>query len=304
MKKFIHFVFIIGFALLCFSCSSRASIAYQRPLPALPEPIKIEKPIRVALVLGAGGARGMAHLGVLEELEKANVPIDLIVGSSIGSFVGVLYADNPDINQLIEEMSAVKAKHLIHYNLFAMKGGLWQTKSIDKFLKSHLTAKSFQELKIPLKIVATDLIDGEQVTLSGGDLIPSVCASCAVPFCFQPVPLYGRLLSDGCIVDPVPIQAALEANPRMTIAVDLSGLITGKAPKTIYDITKRSFKIATIRHCENSAKKADVVIKPQINANIDFFNNKHHEELYLAGKKAAREALPEIQEKLKKINLL
>lgn len=304
MKKYTVHISLFLIALLSFSCSSRSSLSYQYPLPALPEPVELENPVRVALVLGGGGARGMAHLGVLEELEKANVPIDLIVGCSIGSFIGVLYADNPSIDTLKETMLSIKRKNLIYYNPFSMRGGLWKTKSMDKYLHSTLQAQTFKDLKIPMKIVATNLLDGDTVVLSNGELIPSICASCAVPFCFQPVPLYGRLLADGGIVDPVPIQAAKEANPRLIIAVDLSGLIAGKPPKNIFQITKRSFKIANIRHAENSAREADIVIKPKISSNINFFDDSKRSELYLAGKKATKEALPEIQRKLDEINSL
>lgn len=302
MKKALNFTLLILLCVTSFSCSSRASMAYQYPLPSLPEPVKIEKPVQVALVLGGGGARGIAHLGVLEELEKAGIPIDLVVGCSIGSFIGVLYADNPNIEALKESIVGIKKKHLICYNPFSMRGGLMKTKSMSQFLQNNLKAENFQDLKIPLKIVATNLLDGDAVVLSGGDLIPSVCASCAIPFCFQPVSLYGRLLADGGLVDPVPIQAAKEANPKLIIAVDLSGLIAGKPPKNIFEITKRSFKIANIRHSENSAKGADIVIKPKIDANISFFDDTKRADLYYAGRKAAKEALPEIKKRLEEIN--
>lgn len=298
MKKFLTFSILILFCLGSFSCSSRASLAYQKPLPSLPEPIQIDKPVRVALVLGAGGSRGMAHIGVLEELEKADIPIDLIVGSSIGSFVGALYAYDPHIDSLKEKVMNIKSSKLIHWNPFSMRGGLWKTKAIKSFLENELGPAEFKDLQIPLKIIATNLLDGDAVTLAGGELIPGICASCAVPFCFQPVALYGRLCADGCLVDPVPIQSAKEHKPKLIIAVDLSGIVAGNAPKNIYQITKRSINIANIKHSNHACKDADVVIKPHIDCGTNFFDNSKGYEIYLAGKEAARKALPEIQRKL------
>ncbi len=289
-------------SLLTFSSCARAMVAYPYPLPALPEPVKIEKPIRVALVLGAGGSRGIAHLGVIEELEKAGVPIDLIVGSSIGSFIGALYADNPCADDLIEHLMALKSTQLMHYNPFSMRGGIFKVKSLEKYLEKNLSTHKFEGLQIPLEVVATNLLDGDPVVLSGGELISSICASCAIPFCFQPVPMYGRLLADGGLVEPVPVNVALKSQPQLTIAVDLSGLIVTKPPKNILQMTKRGFHIANIQHCKNSAAQADIVIKPQIDANINILSNKSHDALYLAGKKAALKALPEILKKLEAAN--
>lgn len=304
MKKLYSFFILFFFCLTSFSCSSRASLAHQRPLPSLPEPIKIEKPIRLALVLGAGGSRGMAHIGVIEELEKANIPIDLIIGSSIGSFVGALYANNPDIDALKEKVMNIKSSKLIHWNPFSMRGGLWKTKSIKSFLEKEIGSAKFTDLQIPLKVVTTNLLDGDVVILAGGELIPGICASCAVPFCFQPVPIYGRLCADGGLVDPVPIQSAKEHNPKLIVAVDLSGVIIGKVPKNIYEITKRSINIANIKHSDQSCKEADVVIKPQIDCATNFFDNSKGYEIYLAGKEAAKKALPEIQKKLRELEEL
>ena len=281
------------------------SISIGKPIPTSPTSkgrAHRKKPVCVALVLGGGGARGAAHLGVIEELEKANIPIDLIVGSSIGGLVGSLYADEPNSDSLKEKLSSVKRRHLTYYNPFIIRNGLWGFKSMSKFLKKNLTATHFDELKIPLKVVATNLHDGEKVVLSGGELTPSICASCAVPFFFQPVSIYGRLLVDGGVVDPVPIQVAKLSNPKLIIAVDISGDKKMRRPKNMLQVTKQSLQIANIQLSANSSLDADIIIKPQIDTNISLFNNKEYDALYLAGKKAARDALPEIEKKLFEIN--
>ncbi|MCH9632899.1 MAG: putative NTE family protein [Chlamydiae bacterium] len=303
MNKIKKYLFGALITFFVFGCSSRSQWSNLQPLTSLPKSAKIEQPVCVALVLGGGGARGAAHLGVLEALEEANIPIDLIVGSSIGGFIGSLYADQPNSALLKKKLEKVKRKHLTYYNPVIIRNGLWGFKSMSKFLNSNLQAKTFKELQIPLKVVATNLLDGEEVVLSGGEITPSVCASCAVPFYFQPVSIYGRLLVDGGVIDPVPIKVARQSNPRIVIAVDISGTASSKRPKNMIQATKLSFQIANIQHSANSAMDADIVIKPYIDSSVSLFNHKEYEALYQSGKKAAQKALPEIERKLLEIKL-
>lgn len=284
------------------SCSTQKPYTSHLVPIELPKGPTLEKPIQVALVLGEGGSRGAAHLGVLEELELAGIPIDLIVGCSIGSFVGALYADQPDANALTEKLLHVKTSQLISFNPFTTKKGLMRDKILLKFLKSHLKATTFDELKIPLIVASTDLIKGESVYFEGGQLVDTISASCALPLFFQPKELYGRLLVDGVLTDPIPIQAAKKKNPKYIIAVDLSGLLEETAPKNLVQVTKRSYDIFKIKYSQNSTIDADVVIKPKINSNITFLNTKYTDQVYEAGRLAAKEQIPKIKELLKNLS--
>ncbi len=240
----------------------------------------------------------MAHLGVLKELESADIPIDLIVGCSIGSFVGALYADSPDATELALKFSDIKTSKLLSFNPFSTRRGIWRDKSLERFLTQNLKATHFDQLKIPLIITTTDLLKGESVFLSGGEIVPTICASCAIPFFFQPKELYGRVLVDGMLTDPIPIQIAKDQNPLVIIAVDLSGLLNQKDPKNLFQITKRSYDILKIQHNQNSTHGADIVIKPQIDSNITFLNTKHSNHLYEAGRQATRNVIEDIRAKL------
>ncbi len=279
------------------SCSSRTTLSQHIPTE-LPTPISLSSNIRVALVLGEGGSRGMAHLGVLKELENADIPIDLIVGCSIGSFVGALYADSPDASQLVSKFSDLKTSKLLSFNPFSTRRGIWKDKSLERFLTENLNSTHFDQLKIPLIITTTDLLKGETVFLRGGEIVPTICASCAIPFFFQPRELYGRVLVDGMLTDPIPIQIAKEQHPLVIIAVDLSGLLNEKDPKNLFQITKRSYDILKIQHNQNSTQGADIVIKPQIDSNITFLNTKYSNLLYEAGRQATRNVIEEIRAKL------
>lgn len=293
------FIPLVLCVFLCTSCS-RASPWTSELIPqSLPTSIFSEKEVKVALVLGEGGSRGAAHLGVLEVLEKENIPVDLIVGCSIGSFVGALYADQPDAQALSQKLLHLKTRQLLSFSPFSTKKGLLKDHALQQFLTLHLKSSYFEELKIPLVIATTDLLSGETVYLEGGQLVPTICASCAIPFFFQPRELYGRLLVDGVLTDPIPISAAKKYHPDLIIAVDLSGLLIDQKPKNLFQITKRSFDILKIKQSEKASQEADVVIKPQIGSNIHFLNTKYTDKVYQAGKQAAREQVETIKQKLK-----
>lgn len=168
------------------------------------------KGIDVAIVLGGGGARGLAHAGVLEIFEENNIPIDLIVGSSAGSLIGVLYADDPDAQRLKKKLIALKKWDLLDVSwgagmrMFWEMNGLVGGAAFRKYLKANLTATTFEELKIPFIAVATDVDKGVPVALDQGPIIPAIHASSAVPMIFNPVKWQGKTLVDGCVVSPPP----------------------------------------------------------------------------------------------------
>lgn len=266
----------------------------QCPKP-LPDIVFEKREIGVALVLGGGGARGMFHVGVLEVLQEANIPIDLIVGCSAGAVVGALYSDNPDGECVKELLIALKRKDLLEINFFKCRYGLCKGKSLTKFLAKNLQAKNFEDLQIPFIVVATDLEAGDIVNLGSGPIIPAVHASCAVPFFFEPVKMYGRILVDGGVLDPNPVATAKAYSPKMIIAVDLGELLPVTHPTNLFGIASRSAEIIHLKQSRASLKGANVVIRPSLHP-IGMFDDNHTCALYENGKKAAREVLSEIQD--------
>lgn len=265
------------------------------PLPSFYVP----ENIRVALVLGSGGVRGMAHIGVLEELEAANIPIDLIVGCSAGSMVGALYADNPCVESIKEAVWQVRSDNLFEMNLFQCRYGLCQGKSMKKVLDYYLEAETFSDLKIPLVIVTSDLYTGELIPLGGGDLVNAIQASCSIPFVFVPCEVGGRICVDGGTINPVPVQVAIDLGADIVIAVDLCELLPKTFPKHLFGVAKRSAEIAFMWQNETCTGKADVIIRPRTSG-VGCFNDKMKEAIYQAGKNAAKEQLPRIKELLAK----
>jgi NTE family protein len=172
---------------------------------------------RIGLVLGGGGSRGLAHIGVLEVLMREQIPIDLIVATSMGGIVGVLCALGYSPAEIAEGMKAMQN------NSFGMKvlGMRARQRKVREQLSQALKGKTFADLKIPVTLMAVDMIHGEEVALSKGALLPAVLASSAVPGAFPPVKLKGMELADGGVIDSLATHVAYEQGAERIIAVDV-----------------------------------------------------------------------------------
>lgn len=265
-------------------------------LPKDPDPpasFIVPEKIRVALVLGSGGVRGVAHVGVIEELVNAGVPIDFIVGCSVGSIVGAIYADNPNVEALLTAIWKIRSHSIFDVDIWNCRYGLSQGGSMHRVFDEHLEAETFDELKIPLVVVASDLHSGELVPIGSGDLVTAVQASCSIPFVFVPCELNGRILVDGGVVNPVPVIVAKDLGADIIIAVDLSELLPRTFPTNLFQVATRSAEIAFMWQNEVCTRGADIVIRPRTTG-IGTFNEKMKERLYIAGKYAAKEQINEI----------
>lgn len=264
------------------------------PLP----PFYVPERIRVAVVLGSGGVRGMAHVGVLEELERAGIPIDLIVGCSAGSIVGAFYADNPCAREVRDGVCRVKTNALLDLDLWNCRYGLCQGRSMKKVLCHYLSTNRFEDLKIPLVIVASDLYTGEMVPFASGNLIKAVIASSSIPFVYVPCEHMGRVLVDGGIINPVPVKVAKDLGAEVIIAVDLCELLPNTFPTNLFSVATRSCEIAFMWQNEACTHHADVIIRPKT-CGVGVFNDAKKQIIYDAGRRAAREQMPCILAALK-----
>lgn len=267
-----------------------------------PEPIEIckpEKPVKLALVLGAGGARGLSHVGALQEFEDAGITVDAIIGCSAGSIVGALYADYPCAEHVRRLMEPLRKWDILDINLFKARYGLVQGYSLTKFLRRGLHSRHFCELQIPLYVVATDLIAGEAVCMSEGKIIPAVRASSSFPFVFCPKLHWGRVLVDGGVVNPVPVCIAKELGADVIVAIDLCELLPKTCPTNLFGVVSRSAEIQYCKQTEGCISGAHIIIKPEM-GQVGTFDDEFNEQLYQAGRQAAREAIPEILAALEK----
>ncbi|MBU1181832.1 MAG: patatin-like phospholipase family protein [Proteobacteria bacterium] len=184
----------------------------------------------VSLVLGSGSSRGWAHIGVIEALEEENIPIDYIVGCSIGAYVGALYASG-SLEKLKEFVISMDGKKIFSYSdlIFPRLGLLDGRKRLKELFSMHTDAKDFSDLKIPVMMLATDLEEGDKVVLKSGDIIDALRATMSMPGLFPPARVNDRWLVDGGLVDPVPVSVARAMGSDVVIAVDLnSGLVPRK----------------------------------------------------------------------------
>ena len=184
----------------------------------------------VALVLGSGSSRGWAHIGAIEALEEDNIPIDYIAGCSIGSYVGAIYASG-SLRSLKEFVIKMDGKKVFSYFdvVFPRSGLLDGTKRLKKLFSMHTDVKTFDDLEIPLMMVATDLETGGKVVLKSGNLLNALRATMSIPGLFAPARAKERWLVDGGLVDPVPVGVARAIDADVVIAVDLNnGLVSRK----------------------------------------------------------------------------
>ncbi len=256
--------------------------------------------VRVALVLSSGGFKGSAHIGVIEVLEENNIPIDLIVGSSAGSFIGAFYAANPDAALLKKTLIGANYKVLIDTSWWwALRAPFYPTgpvrgKALQKFMLENLSAKDFADLKIPLLVTTTSIVNNELEVLQTGPIIPAVHASMALPPYFAPVNVYENSFVDGGILAPVPVAVAKHYNPQLIIAVDICKRPTRVEPANVFQITSKAIDLSYYELADKQAKTADIVIRPDIRG-YGPFDDEEVVEYYQAGRRAAIESIEEIK---------
>ncbi|PJF41916.1 MAG: hypothetical protein CUN55_10960 [Phototrophicales bacterium] len=173
---------------------------------------------KIGLVLGGGGSRGIAHIGVLDVLQDANIHIDFIVGTSMGGIIGALFAAGIDPDIMAERISDLVGGNLFVRNAFSARA---RQAMVRKYLEPILADKTFADLNIPLTVMAVDVIHGQEISLNEGELIPALLATSAVPAVFPTVEINGLVLADGGVIDSLATHVGYAQNPDILIAVDV-----------------------------------------------------------------------------------
>ena len=248
---------------------------------------------RLGLALGGGFARGMAHIGVLKVLEEEGIPVDLVAGTSIGAAIGSAYCSGVSAKELEEIASLLRFSDFARWTISRL--GLCSNDRMTALLQRVLKVYTFEELKIPLAVTATDFVTGEAVVFRSGPLIDPVRASCAYPAVFLPVRLDGRLLIDGLLAHPVPTTPLKEMGADRVLAVYFnSHWIGSTGPRHVMQVIGQCFSIAQEKMCGLWQVNADVILTPDVSAfGYDDFRNAS--ELVKAGEEATRAALPQIR---------
>lgn len=247
----------------------------------------------IGVALGGGFARGIAHIGVLKVLEEEGIPVRMVAGTSVGAVMGAAYCSGLTIGELEELAHKVRFTNFARWTL--SRYGFATNDRMVPFLSRILKVKTFEELRIPLGVTATDFNTGEGTVFSSGSIIEPVRASCAYPGMFLPIAIEGRWLVDGMLSYPVPTRPLRTMGAERVLAVHLKGQWSkSTAPRHLFDVIGQSFAIAQDMMSANWRGAADIVIEPDV-AGFDYSDFKRAGELIQLGEVAMRRALPEVR---------
>ncbi|MDY6484408.1 MULTISPECIES: patatin-like phospholipase family protein [Acinetobacter] len=251
-----------------------------------------KKPI-IALVLGSGGARGYAHIGAIEILEKNNIHPDFIVGTSAGSIVGSLYASGKNSSELREIALNLKANDVRDVTLD--KKGFFEGKKVEDFINKEVNNTPLQSLKIPMYVIATELKEGKKVVFNYGNTGQAVRASVAIPSMFIPTKIGDDEYVDGGLVSPVPVDVAKKLGADIVIAVDILAQPVHTETSNIWGLFNQNINIMQKHLAQEELKGADIVIQPDLREKVHIFDVSGREITMLAGQNATQKILPELR---------
>ncbi len=251
--------------------------------------------MKIGLALSGGGARGFSHIGALKVLAEHNVPIDFIAGTSAGSIIGGALAGGMSVAEIVEMAARARWRDVVRPSLAI--GGLLSNAPMDRFLRRHFPVDRFENVAIPFTAVAFDLGTNTPVLLGDkGDLITAIRASCAVPGIFSPVrDEHGRMLIDGGVVSPLPVETVRAMGADIVIAIDLisCGATFRTSSRTGFGVLIQG-ALALLKVVSSAEQKgADIVIEPAI-AHLRPDQIGKRDEFITLGESAAREKINEI----------
>lgn len=250
----------------------------------------------IGLALGGGSARGFAHIGVLQALDEAKIPVGIVAGTSAGSLVGAFYAAGFSpwkMQEVALKVKDIDVADLSSGNKRGMMGGA----SLKRLVNGFLENMPIEKMPKRFAAVATDLATGEKVAIQRGDTGAAVVASCSIPGVFIPATFEGRELVDGGLTSPVPVAVARQLGADVVIAVDVGGKPTTKPRSGLYEIILQSFEIMGRSLAQLEGKTANVLIQPRTDE-FDSSDFSVRKEMIEAGYAAGQAAIPELRRKL------
>ena len=267
--------------------------AFGRELSRLSNPVETTSMPAIGVALGGGFARGIAHIGVLKVLEEEGIPVRMVAGTSVGAILGAAYCSGLTIAELEEVAHRVRFTSFARWTL--SRYGFATNDRMVSFLTRTLKVRTFEELRIPLCVTATDFNTGAGAVFSSGSIIDPVRASCAYPGMFLPVEINGSWMVDGMLSHPVPTRPLRAMGAERVLAVQLKGQWSkSTAPRHMFDVIGQSFAIAQDMMSSVWRSAADLVIEPDV-AGFDYDDFKRADELIRAGELAMRNAMPEVR---------
>lgn len=269
---------------------------------------------KIGIALSGGGARGLSHIGVLEVLDDLGVNISAVSGCSMGAIVGAAYCAGVDLKEIEKFISSTDWKSFLLFSVFSLsKSGIINERKVDDVLKRFLGDKTFKDCKKEFCCVAVDILSGEKVVLKDGSLREAVRASISVPGIFPPLCKDKYFLVDGGVLEPLPTESIKELGANFIIASSIvfegDGIAAGAGKKagldknenkklSIKTIIDKSLSIMHKQMIQSYLGSAHIVIEPRI-GDFGFFDFGRGMKIIEAGRKAAREKIPEIRRKVR-----
>lgn len=271
------------------------------PPPAIAEPQR--RPPRLGLALGGGAARGFAHVGVIQVLERNGIRPDLVVGTSAGSLVAALYASGMDGAALERAALSMDEATLTDWMLPLLNRGMLRGDALARYVRQAVGGRLLQDMSPPLGVLATDLATGKGVVFRRGDAAQAVRASSAVPGVFAPVAIAGREYVDGGLVAPVPVSQARAMGAELVLAVDISADPQGNDASGMLGLLLQTTAIMGQSINRYELASAEVVLRPALSGvgSADFASRQRSIE---AGRAAMQAAMPRLKAELAKLRLV
>jgi NTE family protein len=247
---------------------------------------------RIGLALGGGFARGIAHVGVLRVLQEHEIPIDFIAGTSVGALIATAYASGSTIEEMEYQGAATRFRDFGRWTISRM--GMASNERLEDFIRRFTSLHHFEDMKTPLGIVATDLLSGESVHFTKGEIGPALRASCAYPGLFLPIEVDDRVLVDGFLTEAVPAVCVRDMGADFVIAVHLEPGLLANKPRNTIEVISRSFSIIQSNSHQPWRDATDILIEPDVHSILwdEFVKTP---ALVAAGAEATKAALPRIR---------
>lgn len=247
----------------------------------------------VGLALGGGMARGCAHVGVLRAFEKHQIPIDLIVGTSVGSLIGGAYASGLSPDQIEQMALKIRWSDLGRPTVSLM--GFYNSERTEDYVRKNFPITEFEKTRLPFGAVATDIQSGKMVIFTEGSLPLAIRASCAMPVFYTPVMVNGRMMVDGGLVGHIPASVARVMGADIVIAIDVNSQHLPIPPPTnLFTIMSQSLSVMGRSTVNYLYADADVIVRPQIE-HVRPDDLSKAAEMIAAGEEAVRRVIPKIR---------
>lgn len=250
---------------------------------------------KLGVALSGGGAKGFAHLGILQALNEYGLYPEIISGTSAGAFAGVFYADGYTPKEILSFFKMMKFKEFAEFVL--PKGGFFKTSGFQSFLKKHLKARTFEELQLPLRVVATDIEHGKSHVFTKGELIPAVIASCSVPIVFTPMEIDGHYYVDGGLFKNFPVSVIRKECTKI-IGVNVSPITAMEYKPSLKYMLERSFHYMSGSNTLLDRNLCDYLIESTGLLGYSMFDLEHVDEIYEMGYDLAKKYLEQNRDKL------